>query len=299
MKTPALKLSVVIVTYNSSDVIRDCASSLAGQEFDRTSCEILVVDNHSTDETVRVLQEEYPAFKQISGGTNEGFAVAANRGARKGTGEYLLFLNPDTILEKDFLRSCCAALGADPTIGVIGPRLVSPDGNVQPACWKAPSWQTLLAEAFLPHHLATRVVTVRPEVTTAVSGVSGACLLTRRDVFERVGGFDEQFFMYYEDRDYCRRVETGAFRIMHLHDLVTIHAGASSAHKDLETFFKTYHRSRLFFYRKYLPLSFLVRSVIRAGLSLRIASYAILGLFLPRFSDLARAHRVALQSLPR
>lgn len=297
MKTTARKLSVVIVTHNSSDVLRDCASSLVGQEFRSELFETIVVDNRSTDETVRVLREGYPSFKLIPSGTNEGFAVAANRGAREGTGEYLLFLNPDTILEKGFLRNCCAALDADPTIGIIGPRLVSPEGIAQPAGWNAPSWQNLLAEVFLPHQLAMRIVTVRSGVIASVSGVSGACLLTRRDVFERVGGFDERFFMYYEDLDYCRRVEAEGYRIMHLHEPATVHAIASSSHKNLDFFFATLYRSRLFFYRKYLSPPSLIEIAIRVGLSLRIASYFLLGLFIPRFSDLARAHRFAWKAI--
>ena len=299
MKASSRKLSVVLVSHNSSDVMRGCASSLVAQNFDMTSCAILVVDNHSTDETVPVLQEEYPEFKIISGELNQGFAVAANRGAREGSGEYLLFLNPDTVLEKGFLRSCCQVLDADASVGIAGPRLVSPDGKAQPSCWRAASWLTLLAEVFLPHRLGTRIVNVDPGTSMAVRGVSGACLFTRRDVFERVGGFDERFFMYYEDLDYCRRVEAEGYRIMHRHDLATVHTMASSSHKDLGAFFTTYHRSRLFFYRKHLSLPSLVGGVIRIGLSLRVASYSILGFVLPRFSELARVHRSALNSLPR
>ena len=297
MKASSGKLSVVIVAHNSSDVIRGCMSSLVGQDFDMTSCEILVVDNHSTDETIRVLQEEYPEFKLISSGLNQGFAVAANRGAREGSGEFLLFLNPDTIIEKNLLQTAFSILDADPAVGIVGSRLVFPNGNEQASCWKAPSWKNLLAEAFLPHHLAERMVTLCPNKSMSVPALSGACLFTRRDVFERVGGWDERFFMYYEDLDYCRRVEAEGYRVMHLHEPATVHAIASSSHKNLDFFFATLYRSRLFFYRKYLPMPSFVGSVIRVGLLLRIASYSLLGPFLPRFSDLARAHRLALRSL--
>lgn len=297
MKVPARKLSIVMVTYNSSDVIRACASSLTRQEFDKDLYEVLVIDNHSTDGTVGIIQEEYPEFTLIVSGSNEGFSVAANRGAKKGTGEYILFLNPDTVLEKDFFRNCCAALDTDPTVGVIGPRLVSQGGMAQPACWKAPSWQTLLAESFLPHQLAARVVTVRPEATSVVHGVTGACLLTRRVVFEKVGGFDERFFLYYEDLDYCTRVEAEGFRIMHLHDLQAVHAGASSSHKDLNMFFRTYYTSRIHFYQNHLSFPLLVGVIVRVGIVLRVGAYFLLGMFSPRFAHLARAHRLALQSL--
>ena len=236
MKASSGKLSVVIVAHNSSDVIRGCMSSLVGQDFDMTSCEILVVDNHSTDETIRVLQEEYPEFKLIPSGLNQGFAGAANRGAREGLGEFLLFLNPDTIREKSILRTACGLLDADPAVGIVGSRLVSPNGNEQPSCWEAPSWKNLLAEAFLPHHLAERMVTLCPNKSMSVPAVSGACLFTRRDVFERVGGWDERFFMYYEDLDYCRRVRTTGQKIYFNPEITIIHEHGSSSQQSSQSY---------------------------------------------------------------
>lgn len=292
-------LSVIIVAFQSSGVLPGLLDSLEQQDLPAERYELIVVDNGSSGEPVGGVTERFPRSRLLVNAENKGFAAAANQGARLATGKYLLFLNPDTVLEKGFLRSGCRFLDANSDVGVVGPRLVSPDGKAQPGCWRSPSWPVFLAEVFLPYRLALQLVTERPGGVTSVRGVSGACMLTRREVFERVGGFDERFFMYYEDLDYCRRVEAAGYRIMHLYDLATVHTGASSSHRDLERFFKTYHRSRLLFYQKHLSLPSLVVGVIRVGLSLRIASYAILGLFLPRFSDLARAHLLALQSLPR
>lgn len=290
-------LSVIIVTFRSSDVFPGLLDSLERQDLPAERFELIVVDNGSGAEPVGGVTERFPRSRLLENGENRGFAAAANQGSRLATGKYLLFLNPDTVLEKSCLRSGCRFLDANADVGVLGSRLISPNGNEQPSCWNAPSWKNLITETFLPHRLAEGMVTLRPNKTISVPAVSGACLFTRRDVFERVGGFDELFFMYYEDLDYCRRVEAEGYRVMHFHEPAAVHAIASSSHKNLDSFFTTIHRSRLFFYRKYLPLTSLVGPVIRVGLFLRIASYFLLGSFLPRFSGLARAHRLALQSL--
>ncbi len=292
-------LSVIIVAFQSSDVLPGLFNSLEQQDLPAERFELIVVDNVSGVEPVGGVTERFPRSRLLENVENKGFAAAANQGARLATGKYLLFLNPDTVLEKGFLRSGCRFLDANSDVGVVGPRLVSPDGKAQPGCWRSPSWPVFLAEVFLPYRLALQLVTERPGGVTSVRGVSGACMLTRREVFERVDGFDERFFMYYEDLDYCRRAEAAGYRIVHLHDLVTIHAGASSSRKDLKMFFQTYYRSRLHFYQKHLSFPSLVGGVVRTGLVLRVGAYFLLGLFSSRFVDLALVHRTALNSLPR
>lgn len=290
-------LSVIIVTYQSSNVLPRLLDSLERQDVPAEEYDLIVVDNDSSDASAGIIEGRFPQARLIKNAENRGFAAAANQGAQLATGKYLLFLNPDTVLEEDFLRSSIRFLDANPDVGVFGPQLVSLNGEAQSDCWRSPSWPVLLAEVFLPYRLALPLVTSRPGGTTSVQGVSGACMMTGREVFVKVGGFDERFFMYYEDLDYCRRVEAGGYRVMHLHDLVTVHLGASSSHKDLDTFFTTSYRSKLAYYQKTLSLPSLAGTLIRVGLSLRIASYSLLGLFLPRFSNLAQAHRLAWKAI--
>lgn len=291
-------LSIIIVTYQSADVLPLLLDSLQKQDIPLESYEVVVVDNASSDRSAAITDDRFPAVRIHKNNDNKGFASAANQGAKNSVGKYLLFLNPDTVVEKNLLRTACGVFDTDPAVGIVGSRLVFPNGNEQASCWEAPSWKNLLAEAFLPHRLAERMVTQCPNKTMHVPAVSGACLFTRRDVFERVGGWDERFFMYYEDLDYCRRVEAEGYRVMHLHESVTVHTIASSSHKNLDFFFATLYRSRLFFYRKYLPMPSFVGPVIRVGLVLRIASYSLLGVFLARFAGLSHAHRFALRTLP-
>lgn len=254
----AVKVSVVTVNYNGWNYLDHCLTSLL-QNVRRDDLEVIVVDNASQDASVDNLRRSYPSVKIVEGSENVGFSRGCNRGAQAAIGRYLLFLNNDTIIQDDFLKPMADFLEDHPRVGVLGPRLVYEDGTFQLSSGSLPSVQQ---EAFdrvvyalarrrtewLLHHLTRRYASVRE-----VEWVTGACLLVRREVFEAVGGFDENMFMYFEDKDLCKRIAEQGWRVVYFPEVTVIHRLAGSTHegnsKKLQAF---YRASQLYYYRKHL-----------------------------------------------
>lgn len=207
-----MDLSIVIVNWNSVEFLRQCLRTVypATGGF---SFEVIVVDSGSFDGCGEMLAREFPQVRFIQSQENLGFARANNLAARSAAGEYLLFLNPDTELRGSALTALLAAARSLPQAGVIGARLLNTDGSIQTSCIQA--FPTLLNQ-FLDADWLRRRFPRSPLWGTAalctassqpapVQGISGACFLTRRDLFQQLGGFSEAYFMYFEDMDYCLR----------------------------------------------------------------------------------------------
>ncbi|MFZ1684331.1 MAG: glycosyltransferase family 2 protein [Candidatus Zixiibacteriota bacterium] len=217
MSQPA-SVSIVIVTYNSSSVIAPCLFSilaLTGNDI----LEIIVVDNHSADETVALIAQNFPSVKVINSPDNVGFAAACNLGAKTATGAFLLFLNPDVVLDPDAISLLLIAAGSRKKVGAVTGRLRFPDGRFQANCRKFPTIGNMLfsrgsiAGKLLLNHLGLSHVYTLPDYTevTEVPAVAGTVLLIRRDLFLIARGFDQRFFLFMEDTDLCRRLSYSGY----------------------------------------------------------------------------------------
>ncbi|MDP4005825.1 glycosyltransferase family 2 protein [Methylobacterium sp. NEAU K] len=221
-------LDVVIVNWNGGALLRACLASLAAVD-DAASVQVTVVDNASRDGST----EELPALPRplllIRNPENLGFGRACDQGAAAGYAPAILFLNPDTQVEPDALGLARAALMADPRTGIVGARLVDPDGRTARSCARAPSGLGLLGRALALDRLGL----VRPHFLVewdhaedrAVDQVMGAFLMIRRDLFAALGGFDPRFFVYWEDADLCTRARTAGFTVRHVAGAVARHVG--------------------------------------------------------------------------
>ena len=161
-----------------------------------------MVDNASTDATAELVRTHFPLVTLLQNATNVGFARANNRALAQASGEYLLLLNPDTVVEPNALSILCAYLAEHPRVGAVGPRLVRPDGSVQRSCLRYVTLRALLSGFvqggdYLP---------ADPRAPATVEALSGAALMVRRAVMDEVGLLDEAFFMYAEDTDWCYRI---------------------------------------------------------------------------------------------
>jgi GT2 family glycosyltransferase len=228
----------VVVTFESADGIASCLDSVRGH------AQVFVLDNSSADCSAEIAEAAGAHVVRNAG--NRGFAAAANQGASLGRAELILFLNPDATLASGDLALLVRALD-DPTIGAAGPRLVRPDGSEQRAWWPFPSPALTWREALGLERLRAR----HPAADGTVDFVVGACLLVRRDAFERLGGFDERFWLYGEEADLCRRLGESGLRVVHVPEARALHVGAASSAALGPAVFEHFQRAAELFVRKH------------------------------------------------
>ena len=235
-------LSIVIVAYQSREEIGPCLASLPREIADGAT-EVIVVDNSPGDETAEIMHQDFPWVGYSAPGGNLGFGRANNLGCRQSTGEYVLFLNPDTISEAGALEHCLRRLQTEPDIGLISPKLVQPDGAMDLACrrsiptlWDGFCRATGLAAAFPRTALFAgyNLTHLSENGTYDVGAINGAFMMTRRKVLDRVGLFDETFFMYGDDLDLCIRMARAGYRIVYDGRVQIIHLKGMSVARDYE-----------------------------------------------------------------
>ena len=247
-------VSAVVVSYNSADYLPDCLRSLRSEGV----ASVVVVDNASSDASVAVVEAEDPAVEVLHTGANLGFGSAANRGVAVTAGEYVLILNPDTVVEPGTVKALSDALDRDPGLGVVGPRIENLDGTLYPSVRRFPDLTVAFGHAFLglvwPRNPFTRRYRMldwdhdRP--APDVDWVGGACILVRRTAFDMVGGFDEAYFMYVEDVDLCWRLGQAGWRVGYEPGGRVVHALGGSSRLVPYRMIAEHHRSLLRFVSK-------------------------------------------------
>lgn len=207
-------VTAVVVTYNSAPCIAACVESLRRQQG--IHVEIIIIDNQSADKTVEVVRNCGPGVRLLTNETNLGFGRACNQGADAGHGRFLFFLNPDAQLERpDGLRRLCQAMEQNPKWGLIGTRVLSPDGA---------------NEAFPAMDYPSQRHCRRDfsQLPGKIAWVLGASMFVRRDVFAALSGFDPQFFLYSEETDLCLRIRQHGLEIGFMPDVTVRHIGQAS-----------------------------------------------------------------------
>ncbi len=223
MADPLPILSIIIVAYQSRDELPACLGSLPRELLGRP-VEICAVNNSPGDGVAAWIAREFSAVRFIEPGTNLGFGRANNLGYRATTGECVLFLNPDTVSNAAALEHCVRRVLAEPDLGLISPRLEQTDGTMDLACrrsiptlWDGFCRASGLAAAFprSAFFAGYNLTHLPADGTYPVGAINGAFMLGRREVFEKTGRFDEQFFMYGDDLDLCIRVARAGYRIVY------------------------------------------------------------------------------------
>ena len=250
------QVSIIIVNYNGCGVIVDCLTSIYGH-LSTSAIEVIVVDNDSQDGSPELIAQKFPQVNLLRQSKNGGFGTANNVGARQAQGEYLLLLNSDTLVTGNILPTLLAQLTSDAQIGIVGPRLLNPDGSFQFSIAHEISlwgeWRTLRQVK------KYRIPANRPALATqydhdqVVDIVVGAAMLMRRALFEQVGGFDEAFFMYFEESDLCQRVRALGYKILYTPAATVIHIGGYSVAQAAGPMAVEYRRSQRYYYRKHRP----------------------------------------------
>lgn len=255
MLEPELKqhISVIIVSYNTCKLTQQCLKSLQ-TEVQSLQAEIIVIDNESTDGTVAMIQAEFPTVRLLSPGHNLGFGAANNRAAALSTAKYLLLLNSDTLVLPGALSALVEFAEAHPAAAIISPKLLNADGSLQKNCWRFPTLWRAFAESIGLLHLIRKpsnYLTTQYNRPMRVDFAIGACLLVRRDLFQAIGGFDEQFFMYAEETDLCRRLLLQGHHTYYCPASRIIHLGGGSNQTTPAMRLKQFYTSQELYFRKY------------------------------------------------
>ncbi len=253
-----MDLSVVIVSWNCRAELLDCLQSVVRHPCSGTQ-EIIVVDNASSDGTVEAVHLRFPAVRVFETGANIGFARAANLGLKTTEGEYILFLNPDTLVPAGALDAALHALRSRPAVGILGTGLLNTSGFPEPSCGRflslaALAWSNIwhLVEGTPARGGAGGGCLWNGTAVEEVDWLIGAFLLCRRAVLAEVGGFDEDYFLYVEDMDLCYRVRQRGYAILYFPEVTVIHHGnRSGARKWAERREGEIVRAELVFLRKH------------------------------------------------
>lgn len=225
---------ITIVFKNTPEVLRACFESVANSVG--VSCEFIVLDNAGDAQTITRVSEIFPRATCIINQENKGFAAATNQGLAVARGRYVLLLNPDTSFGPQVLSRMVAHMDASPEVGIGSSIIRYPDGSFQESIRKFPTLRDQLAILFKIPHIFSRTAAVDHYmmrdvdafVTQDVDSIMGAFMWIRRETLARVGGFDERYFLWFEEVDYCKMVVDAGWKVRHFADVeITHHKGVS------------------------------------------------------------------------
>ena len=255
-----MDLSIIIVSWNVKTLLERClASVLESCQRGTLSCEVIVVDNDSADGSPEMVRQRFPAVQIIPTGSNLGFTKGSNLGVARSGGRHILLLNPDTEMLGDALSAMLSYMDQHPDIGALGPRLLLPDGRIQSSRRRFPTLatafleSTVLQEWFPRNRVLARyyVQDRRDDREQDVDWLVGACLLLRREAWERVGPLDERFFMYSEELDWCRRAKAAGWRVAYLPSASVVHLEGQSSAQVVPARHIYFQSSKVFYFRKH------------------------------------------------
>ncbi len=279
-----MKLSIVIPTYNAHEWIQGCIDSIRlHRPSPPTDYEIIVVDDLSSDDTIAIVRGQFPDVQVFANQKNIGFGKTVNVGLKAARGEYILVLNNDTWMHEGALDALIAFLDTHPEVGIVGPKVLSGDGSLQQQCRRRIPTPTA---ALLYFSGVARMFPKNPKIagylmtdadetrTTEVDAVSGACLMVRRSVLEKIHGFDPEYYLYGEDMDFCWRTKLAGWKVMYHPQAVITHFGGQGGTGKKKIYATIeWHRAMWIFYRKHRAPNATVpeRALVYSGIALKTA----------------------------
>ena len=268
-----MKLSVVIVSYNVRELLTACIDSVV-KASEGIDTEVFVVDNDSADDTVEVIARDYPWVHLINNKENLGFSKANNIAIRQSAGEYVLLLNPDTVVAEGTLRGAVEFMDQHPEAGGAGVRMHNADGTLAPESRRAMPTPMVAARKMLGFTKRYYMSYLSWDEPGQIEVISGAFMMLRRKAIDQVGMLDEDFFMYGEDIDLSYRLLKGGWQNWYL-PLDIIHYKGQSTQKSDFRYVHVFYQAMLIFFRKhYSHLSFFFTLPVKVAIYFR-ASFAL------------------------
>jgi hypothetical protein len=280
-----MKLSIIIISYNTKDLLNQCLSSLTVQPSDHSTIEIIVVDNASVDGSAELVKQKYPQVHLLQNNTNIGFGPANNLAAAKATGEYVLFLNSDTSLKKNALSQLLTQLSKDQP-DIASCKLINPDGSLQPQGGALPNllnlklWMLNLDHVPLLKQLIPPYQNHQPSYFSSKQHpgwVAGTAMVVKRSVFKQLNGFDKNMFMYAEDIDLCWRAIKHNYQITYWPKPHITHVGQGSSTSQNAILGE--FNGLIYLYKKHQPTWQLplLKIILKSGALFRSVLFAIIG----------------------
>jgi hypothetical protein len=281
------KLTIIIVNWNTNDLLFDCLGSLYSDlSIDQDSLEVIVIDNNSSDKSVEMVRNNFNLVKLIVNKKNVGFATANNQGLCIASGKIIILLNSDTIMHSETLYKIKEFMENLDPLSAVGPMLLNKDGSIQNSTHEFPSLINQTIRAFNFHKLFPNSKFFGKEFMTywdhkdikIVDYVAGACLCATKATFNKVGMLDERFFMYAEEMDWCLRLKKIGGKVYYFPLAKITHLGSGSSKLISESMFVEYFKSLFFFYLKHFPIykNCLLVFIQIINLSLRSFGYSFL-----------------------
>lgn len=270
-------ISICMVSFNCCEVIEKCLESLQ-TALQKIPSEIFVADNASKDKTVKIITKKYPAIHVLKNIKNLGFSVATNQGIQKSSGDFILLLNTDTILKSDTISSMLKFIKTDEKIGIVGPKVLNPDGSFQYQCRRG--YPTPLAafayfsglDKIFPNNKKLNQYLLRSEPINKKMDIcsgSGCCLLVRKKMINQIGPLDEKIFAFGEDIDFCVRAKNAGWKVIYFPESEIIHLGGKGGAQSAPlTKIWAIHQAMKMFYEKHEKKkhNLVINQVIKIGI---------------------------------
>jgi GT2 family glycosyltransferase len=279
-------VSVIIVNWKTPELLARCLDSI-GKDSGSSTFELIVVDNDSQDGSVEMLRQRYPQVIVRENPANVGFSKACNQVIPQAHGQYILLLNPDTVVVDDAISNLARFMDSHPDCGAVGPKVLNPDGTLQLACRRAfPTPQaafyrvTYLSRLFPnnPTFSKYNLSWADPDQELEVDALSGSCMMVRRQVVDEVGLLDEDIFMFGEDIDWCWRIKQAKWKVFYTPVSVVYHVhGASSRLIPMKTTIYL-HNGMAVFYKKHLAQKYWgpFNALVYAAIGTRAAVFILI-----------------------
>jgi GT2 family glycosyltransferase len=291
-----MDVSIIIVSWNTKRLLRDCLISIY-EQAGNVDYEIIVLDNASTDGSAEMVKSDFPEVVLLENPENRGFAAASNQGIAASRGRYILLLNSDTVILNNAIEKVISFADMHPETGVIGCRVLNPDGTLQPTCFMFPSLLnmvlscTYLYKVFPQSRFFGRehMTWWERDNSMEVDVITGCFMLVRREAFERVGLLDERFFMYGEEADWCYRFKINGWKRMFTPTGEIVHFGGQSTSQKPVAMIVQLRVSILKFVRKHYGwvACLAARFLVAFFFVVRLPIWCIIAFFRPRERDRA------------
>lgn len=245
-------ISIIIINYKQKDFVEQCAASIY-KHFTSYPFDVIIVNN-SPEENLNYLKDTYPNISVIEN-ENKGFSQANNLGAKNSKGEYLFFLNADTTIENDFLKKFIDEF-SNKEFGAAGLKLLNNDNSLQLSFWNENTFlneiQNKKAEEKFKEKDTVFIKRYEVDEIKQTDWVTGAAMIVKKNIFDKIGGFDEKFFLYYEDADLCKRLSDAGYKIYYFPFSKIIHFKGENVNKDFSgnTYFFS-KQSEFLYYKKH------------------------------------------------
>lgn len=283
---PQIELSIVTVSWNVCDLLRDCLKSVEKNQ-ENVNLEMIVVDGGSSDGSPEMVENEFPWVKLICRSENLGFPKGNNLGIRQAKGRHILLLNPDTIVKDNAFFKMVSYLDDNIGVGGLGGQLLNADGSIQSSRRRFPSYWTAIFEStwlepYAPKRILDRyyVQDLPLNEITDVDWVMGACLMVPRRVIDHVGLLDEDYFMYSEELDWCRRIKESGWRIVYFPPAQIVHYIGKSSEQAVTARHINFQRAKLRYFRKHHGrfITFMLRIFLLSNYIFQLILEAVKGL---------------------